>query len=35
VPLGSVRASLGYMSTFEDCYALIKFVEGKYKDRQQ
>jgi hypothetical protein len=35
VPLGSVRASLGYMSTFEDAYALVQFVEGRYKDRQQ
>jgi molybdenum cofactor sulfurtransferase len=32
VPLGSVRASLGYFSTFEDCYALVKFIEGRYKD---
>jgi hypothetical protein len=32
VPLGSVRASLGYFSTFEDCYALVKFIETRYKD---
>lgn len=35
VPLGSVRASLGYMSTFEDCYALSRFVEQHYKDRTE
>jgi molybdenum cofactor sulfurtransferase len=33
VPLGSVRASLGYMSTFTDVYALARFVELRYKDR--
>lgn len=33
VPLGSVRASLGYMSTWENCYALVKFIESNYKDR--
>jgi selenocysteine lyase/cysteine desulfurase len=33
VPLGSVRASLGYMSTWEDCHALAAFIEGHYKDR--
>jgi selenocysteine lyase/cysteine desulfurase len=33
VPLGSVRVSLGYMSTFEDCYALARFIEDTYKDR--
>lgn len=33
VPLGSVRASLGYMSTWEDCYALVQFIESNYKDR--
>jgi hypothetical protein len=35
VPLGSVRASLGYMSTWENCYALIQFIESNYKDRSQ
>jgi selenocysteine lyase/cysteine desulfurase len=35
VPLGSVRASLGYMSTWEDCYALVQFIESNYKDRSQ
>ena len=33
VPLGSVRASLGYMSTWEDCYALAQFIQANYKDR--
>lgn len=32
VPLGSVRVSLGYMSTFEDCYEFAKFLEAKCKD---
>lgn len=35
VPLGSVRASLGYMSTFEDVYALAEWVERVYKDRAE
>lgn len=35
VPLGSVRASLGYMSTWEDCYALVQFIESNYRDRSQ
>lgn len=35
VPLGSVRISLGYMSTFEDVWAFSDFVEKRYKDRQQ
>lgn len=33
VPLGSVRASLGWMSTFEDCYALVEFIQRRYRDR--
>jgi hypothetical protein len=28
VPLGSVRASLGWASTFEDVYALVEFLRG-------
>ena len=32
VPLGSVRVSLGYMSTFEDVDALVTFLEDTYKD---
>lgn len=28
VPLGSVRASLGWASTFEDAYALVQFLKG-------
>eukprot|EP00192_Tetraselmis_astigmatica_P006998 CAMPEP_0117665662 /NCGR_PEP_ID=MMETSP0804-20121206/9940_1 /TAXON_ID=1074897 /ORGANISM="Tetraselmis astigmatica, Strain CCMP880" /LENGTH=786 /DNA_ID=CAMNT_0005473111 /DNA_START=68 /DNA_END=2428 /DNA_ORIENTATION=- len=33
VPLGSIRVSLGYMSTFEDVYALVTWLEERYKDR--
>lgn len=33
VPLGSVRASLGYMSTWEDAYALVNFIQSNYRDR--
>lgn len=33
VPLGSVRVSLGWMSTFEDVYSLVDFVAKRYKDR--
>lgn len=35
VPLGSVRVSLGYMSTWEDAYALVNFIQSNYKDRSQ
>jgi hypothetical protein len=28
LPLGSVRASLGWASTFEDAYALVQFLKG-------
>jgi hypothetical protein len=35
VPLGSIRASLGYMSTWEDAYALAQFIADNYKDRSQ
>ena len=34
VPLGSVRISLGYMSRFEDCYAMVQFIRSKYTDRK-
>jgi hypothetical protein len=34
VPLGSVRASLGYFSTFEDVAALAGFIEARYTDRR-
>ena len=30
MPLGSVRASLGWMSTFEDCYALVNFIQERW-----
>jgi len=33
VPLGSIRVSLGYMSTFEDSYALVDFIRNTYCDR--
>lgn len=32
-PLGSVRVSLGYMSTFEDVEAFCRFMEHTYVDR--
>ncbi|WIA34679.1 hypothetical protein OEZ86_012993 [Tetradesmus obliquus] len=32
LPIGTIRASLGYLSTFEDCYALIDFLESTFKD---
>jgi hypothetical protein len=32
VPIGTIRASLGYLSTFEDCYALVDFLEITFKD---
>jgi molybdenum cofactor sulfurtransferase len=30
LPLGSLRASFGWASTFEDCYALVKFIKDTY-----
>jgi molybdenum cofactor sulfurtransferase len=33
-PLGSVRVSLGYMSTWEDVDAFVGFLETAFKDRQ-
>lgn len=30
LPTGSVRASLGSLSTFEDVYALVAFLGGTY-----
>jgi selenocysteine lyase/cysteine desulfurase len=35
VPLGSVRVSLGWWSTFDDVYALADFIERTYKDRHE
>ncbi|KAG2483027.1 hypothetical protein HYH03_018058 [Edaphochlamys debaryana] len=35
VPLGSVRASLGWWSTFDDVYAFADWVERSYKDRNE
>jgi hypothetical protein len=32
-PLGSVRVSLGYMSTFEDVDAFVRFIEQTFSDR--
>lgn len=34
LPVGSVRASLGALSTFEDCYALVRFLGTTFKDFQ-
>jgi molybdenum cofactor sulfurtransferase len=33
-PLGSVRVSLGYMSTFEDVEAFCLFMERTYLNRR-
>lgn len=33
LPIGSVRASLGSLSTFEDVYALVKFLKETYVDQ--
>jgi hypothetical protein len=33
LPIGSVRASLGALSTFEDVYALVKFLQDTYVDK--
>jgi hypothetical protein len=33
-PLGSVRVSLGYMSTWEDVDAFVGFMEAVFKDRR-
>lgn len=33
VPLGSVRASLGWWSTFDDVYSLADWIEKTYRDR--
>ncbi|KAG2423235.1 hypothetical protein HXX76_015491 [Chlamydomonas incerta] len=35
VPLGSVRVSLGWWSTFDDVYALADWVERTYRDRTE
>lgn len=32
LPLGSVRASLGALSTFEDCYALVRFLVTSFRN---
>ena len=32
LPLGSLRASLGYMSRFEDAWALVDFLRRTYTD---
>jgi hypothetical protein len=34
LPVGSVRASLGALSTFADCYALVRFLGTTFKDFQ-
>lgn len=33
LPLGSLRASFGYMSRFEDAHALLSFLKKHYTDR--
>uniref|UniRef100_A0A383WHU1 Aminotransferase class V domain-containing protein n=1 Tax=Tetradesmus obliquus TaxID=3088 RepID=A0A383WHU1_TETOB len=33
LPIGSVRASLGALSTFEDVYALVQFMQDTYIDK--
>eukprot|EP00884_Botryococcus_braunii_P001647 jgi/Botrbrau1/11483/Bobra.0360s0010.1 len=33
-PMGTIRASLGYMSTFEDVDALIQFIKTRYVNRR-
>eukprot|EP01024_Parvocaulis_polyphysoides_P007510 TRINITY_DN12238_c0_g2_i1.p1 TRINITY_DN12238_c0_g2~~TRINITY_DN12238_c0_g2_i1.p1 ORF type:complete len:299 (-),score=24.38 TRINITY_DN12238_c0_g2_i1:1415-2242(-) len=35
LPLGSIRASLGYLSTFDDVYDFVRFVKEKYQARWQ
>ncbi|KAF8061336.1 malate dehydrogenase [Scenedesmus sp. PABB004] len=32
LPIGSVRASLGFLSTFEDVYALVSWLEATFAD---
>jgi selenocysteine lyase/cysteine desulfurase len=32
--MGTIRASLGYMSTFEDVDALVQFIKTKYVNRR-
>eukprot|EP00434_Breviolum_minutum_P022669 symbB.v1.2.020005.t1/scaffold1659.1/size107071/7 len=32
MPLGSVRVSLGYLSTFKDVESLVKFIVNKYRE---
>lgn len=34
-PLGTIRVSLGYMSTFEDVHALVTWMQRIYKDRTE
>lgn len=34
LPVGSVRASLGALSTFEDCFALVRFLGTTFMDFQ-
>jgi hypothetical protein len=34
LPVGSVRASLGALSTFEDCFALVRFLGTTFRDFQ-
>lgn len=34
IPTGSVRVSLGYLSTFEDVYAFVQFVRHTFADER-
>ena len=34
LPTGSVRVSLGYLSTFEDVYAFVQFVQDTFADEK-
>lgn len=34
LPLGSLRASLGYMSRWEDAHSLVDFINTTYRDQQ-
>jgi hypothetical protein len=34
LPTGSVRVSLGYLSTFEDMHALLQFLHGTFRDEK-
>lgn len=35
LPVGSVRVSLGYLSTFEDVYAFVQFLSRNYRVKSE